>query len=134
MMVVINYHVKIMSTIALIRQINPGMQISNRTDPHKKGSMEWRGVVDEIQKLESGLELPEALRYSVIRKLKDNYVENWDHSERGTELTPHTIILDPWGPLEKNACSFIDSFLWDIWIYWIQVLFGTVIIGILSSG
>ena len=131
MMIIINYHIRIMSTVEFFKQINYGMIVSPRTDPHRKGSMEWRGVIEEVSKLEPGLRFPDVLRYSVIRKLSDKINENWDHSKKGTELDPHSLLIDPWGPLETNAVSFINSFLWDVWIFWFQVWFGIVVIGIL---
>jgi hypothetical protein len=48
-MIVVNFHIRMMSLIARCKhQINIGMAISeDRTDPNRKGSMEWwKGVVD----------------------------------------------------------------------------------------
>jgi len=132
MMTVINHHVTIVSCVERITQLNYGMVICNHTDT-RKGSMEWKGVIEEIRKLEPGIRFPNVLRYNVIRKLKENIDENWNHSEKGTELDPHSLLLDPWGPLEANANAFINSFLWDVWFHYVNIYFGVVVLGILFA-
>lgn len=131
MMIIINHHIRIMNTVERMKQLNYGINISDRTDPRRKGSMEWKSLIQAILKLEPGLTFPDALRYASIRALSDDIFKKWDKTEMGHEFDPHALILLPWTSLQTNAFGFIDSFLMDVWIYWVQVWFGTVVLGIL---
>lgn len=131
MMIIINHHVRIMNTVERLKQLNYGIQISDRTDPRRKGSMEWKSLIQTIMKLEPGLTFPDALRHAAIRALSNDIFKKWDKTEMGHEFDPHALILLPWKSLRTNAFGYIDSFLMDVWIYWVQVWFGTVVLGIL---
>jgi len=131
MMKVINYHIRMRNTVDFIKQFNYEMIVSDKTDPYRKGSMEWKGVIDEVTKLEPGLKFPDALRYNRILTRSNNINTKWDHSKLGTELNPHSLLLDPWGTLEKNANGYIKYFLLDTWIFFFQIYFVTVILKIL---
>jgi len=127
MMKIINHHIRMMNIVEIFKQVNVGMTVSPKTDPNRKGSMEWRGVIDEVTKLEPGLKFPEALRYNQIRTLSKDVDEDWIHKEKGTEMKPHTLLLDPWGPLETNANGYIKCFICDVWIYFTQLYFVSVV-------
>jgi len=131
MMIIINHHLRIMNTVERLKQLNYGIQISDRTDPRRKGSMEWKSLIQTIMKLEPGLTFPDALRHAAIRALSNDIFKKWDKTEMGHEFDPHALILLPWKSLRTNAIGYIDSFLMDVWIYWVQVWFGTVVLGIL---
>lgn len=132
MMRIINHHIAIMLWIERFIQINYGMFVSRRTEGGSS-SMEWRGVVAEVTKLEPGLKFPQALRYNVIRSLSNDINNTWDHSAKGTEFDAHSMLIAPWPTLQTNAKGYIKSFLFDTWTFYLQVYVACILLVIIFS-
>ena len=128
MMKIINYHVRIISITSRLEQLNLGMKISDSTTL-SRGHLPWRGVIGVLMTLEQSPIFPSVLKYSVVRALKD--IEGWSYAEKGTRLDPQTLSEKPWPGLKSTACFYIDSFLLDKWLHWLQIYFATVVVGII---
>ena len=130
MMEIINYHVHIISITSRLEQVNLGMNISESTQL-KRDRLPWRGVIDVLRTLEEEPIFPSVLQYSVVRALKET--KDWSYADKGTRLDPQSLSEKPWPGLKSKACFYIRSFLFDVWLFWFQIYFSTVVIGIIFN-
>jgi len=128
MMKIINYHVLIISTTSSLEQFNLEMKI-NESTKLRRNRLHWRGVLNVLMSLGGRPSFPSVLEYSVVRDLKT--IEPWSYADKGTRLDPQTLSEKPWPELESTAREYIRSFLGDGWLYWFQIYFATVVVGII---
>jgi hypothetical protein len=125
MMKIINHHVRMVSTVARLEQLNLGMKVGQETALKEK-RLPWTGVVTALRNIGDKPSLPSALNYSVVRGLKDK--KDWNYAEMGTRLDPQTLSEKPWPQIRQNANSYIDSFLKDVFFHWFNIWFFLVMI------
>ena len=123
MMKIINHHVRISWWVSRLEQINYGLKLSKET-MLSASRMPWRGVVEELRQTSSSPTLPKAVTFSVVRKLAE---KEWDRSKSGNRLDAFHLIVKPWKGIRTDADSYLNSFLFDVWMHWFQIWFALVI-------
>ena len=129
MMEIINHHVNIDWWVARLEQINYGLKLSKET-VLSASRMPWRGVVEELRNTSSSPTLPKAVTFSAVRKLAEM---EWDKSKSGNRLDAFHLIVKPWKGIQTDADSYLNSFLFDVWMHWLQVWFSLVIFNFIIS-
>merc|ERR1712154_59584 len=107
-----------------------GLKLSKET-VLSASRMPWRGVVEELLLTSSSPSLPKAVTFSAVRKLAEN--KEWDKSQSGNPLDPFHLIVKPWKGIQRDADAYLNSFLFDVWIHWLQVWFGLVTLNFIIS-
>jgi hypothetical protein len=124
MMKIINHHVGMMKLTAVIEQLNYGLKLSKETQ-FRANRLAWRGAVERLRTKCDIPQLPKAVTYSAVRKMK--YDLSWDKDEMGDNITPFNLIIKPWPSIQKQANSYLNSLLFDVWMYWFQIWFSLVV-------
>jgi hypothetical protein len=117
MMKIINHHVRVVSAVARLEQLNFGMKLSKETTMKEK-RLPWSGVVSTLKSIDDKPSLPSAINFSVVRALKDS---EWNYAEMGTRMDPQTLSEKPWPQIRDRANSYINSFLMDVFFHWINI-------------
>jgi hypothetical protein len=129
MMKVINHHVNIDWWVARLEHINYGLKLSKET-VLSASRMPWRGVVEELRQTSSSPSLPKAVTFNAVRKLAG---KEWDKSKSGNRLDAFHLIVKPWKGIQTDADSYLNSFLFDVWMHWLQVWFSLVTFNFIIS-
>jgi hypothetical protein len=124
MMKIINHHVGMMKLTAVLEQLNYGLKLSKETQ-FRANRLVWRGAVERLRTKCDIPQLPKAVTYSAVRKMKDD--QSWDRDEMGDNITPFNLIIKPWPSIQTQANSYLNSLLFDVWMYWFQIWFSLVV-------
>jgi hypothetical protein len=130
MMKIINHHVEMMKLTARLEQLNIGMTISKETEL-RVSRLAWRGAVDHLRAVTDVPELPKAVTYSAVRKMQDD--KSWDKDKMGNNITPLNLIIKPWPSIQTQANGYLDSFMIDVWMYWLQIWYSLVVLNFILS-
>ena len=130
MMTIINHHVTIDWWVSRLLQMNYGLKLSKET-VLSANRMPWRGVTHQLRLASSTVTLPKALTFSAVRQLAVD--DEWDKAKFGNRLDVGHLIVKPWVGIERDADSYLDSFLLDVWMHWFQVWFWLVIFNFMIS-
>ena len=123
MMRIINHHVEMMKLTARLEQFNYGMKLSKETSL-RANRLAWRGAVEQLRTRCDTQQLPKAVTYSAVRRMKDD--ESWDKDEMGDKITPFNLIIEPWPTIQTQANKYLNSLMCDVWMYWFQIWFSLV--------
>lgn len=126
MMKVIDYHVKVVTWVYRLKQLNFQFDFEKCTESKmREERLPFRRVVKELRTVDEKPQLPKALGNSVIRELKKKAGNpekvEWSRQNDGTPLNPIILSEQPWLNLEQAVKYYLFSFMNDLALHWVKL-------------